>query len=92
MAAETSTTIDIFGLTEWNEMIKIASAVPKPTPVGGTIFYIDDIADGTYEFFDADGNTIENVGVGDKPYAYKTVTPGTRDKYYIYHDELYEGN
>ena len=29
-------------------------------PVGGTIFYIDDTADGAYEFFDADGNLMEN--------------------------------
>ena len=91
MATETSTTVDIFGLTEWNEMIKIASAVPRPTFVGGTIFYIDDTADGAYEFYDTDGNVIENVQVGDRPYAYKVVTPGSKDKYYVYHDELYEG-
>ena len=59
-------------------------------PVGGTIFYIDDTADGTYEFFDADGNVIENVSAGDKPYAYKVITPGTKDKYYVYYDELYD--
>ena len=58
-------------------------------PVGGTIFYIDDTADGKYEFFDADGNVIETVHVGDKPYAYKVVTSGSKDKYYIYHDEVY---
>ena len=93
MATETSNTIDIYGLTDWNEMVKIASAVPvsKPAPVGGTIFYIDDTADGEYEFYDTDGTVIENVQVGDKPYAYKVVTPGTKDKYYVYHDELYEG-
>ena len=93
MATETSTTVDIFGLTEWNEMIKVTSVVlPPPALVGGTIFYIDDTADGVYKFFDSDGNVIESVGVGDKPYAYKIVTPGTTDKYYVYHDELYEGN
>ena len=92
MSTETSNTIDIYGLTDWNEMVKVASAisVPDPSPVGGTIFYIDGTADGEYEFFDADGNTIENVQVGDKPYAYRTVTPGTKDKYYIYHDEIYD--
>ena len=57
--------------------------------VGGTIFYIDDTADGKYEFFDADGNVIEAVHVGDKPYAYRVVTSGSKDKYYIYHDEVY---
>lgn len=91
MATETSTTVDIFGLTEWNEMIKVASVVPPPPAlVGGTISYIDDTADGVYEFFDSDGNVIESVGVGDKPYAYKIVTPGTKDKYYVYRDELYD--
>ena len=64
---------------------------PDLDPVGGTIFYIDGTADGTYEFFDADGNTISNVSVGDKPYAYNVITPGSKDKYYVYHDELYEG-
>ena len=94
MATETSNTIDIYGLTDWNEMVKVASAVSVPDPllVGGTIFYIDDTADGTYEFFDADGNVIESVQVGDKPYAYRVIAPGTKDKYYVYHDELYEGN
>lgn len=89
MTTETSTTIDIFGLTDWNEMVKIASAV-LPAPVGGTIFYIDDTADGEYEFFDADGTVIENVQVGDKPYTYRVITPGSKDKYYVYHDELYD--
>ena len=86
--------INVYGLTRQYERIKIASAVivADANPVGGTIFYIDNTADGTYEFYDTDGNTIENVDVGDKPYAYKVVTPGTKDKYYVYHDELYEGN
>ena len=91
MATETSNTIDIYGLTEWNEMVKVASAVLLTLkPVGGTIFYIDDTADGVYQFFDADGNLIETVNVGDKPYAYKVVTSGTKDKYYVYHDEVYD--
>ena len=55
--------------------------------VGGTIFYIDDKADGTYEFFDVNGNVIEDVQVGDKPYAYRVVAPGTKDKYYVYYDK-----
>ena len=63
---------------------------PNLDPVGGTIFYIDDTADGEYQFFDANGNTISNVSVGDKPYAYKVVTPGSKDKYYVYHDEVYD--
>lgn len=58
--------------------------------VGGTIFYIDNAADGVYEFFDIDGNLMENIQVGDKPYSYRVVKKGFLDKYYVYHDELYD--
>lgn len=57
--------------------------------VGGTIFYIDETADGIYEFYDKNENLIHNVKVGDRPYAYRVITPGTKDKYYVYHDEMY---
>ena len=57
--------------------------------LGGTIFYIDDTADGVYEFYDAEGNVISSVAVGDSPAMYKVLTPGTKDKYYVYHDEMY---
>lgn len=60
------------------------------TPVGGTIFYIDDTADGEYQFFDADGNVIDSINVGDKPYTYRVVKQGSKDKYYVYHDEVYD--
>ena len=70
-----------------------ASKIPSDArPVGGTIFYIDDKADGTYEFFDVNGNVIEDVQVGDKPYAYRVVAPGTKDKYYVYYDKRYKGS
>ena len=59
--------------------------------VGGTIFYIDDAADGEYEFFDANGNVIEDVSVGDRPYAYRAIKRGSEDKYYVYHDRVYNG-
>ena len=58
--------------------------------VGGTIFYIDDAADGVYEFFDIDGNPMKNIQVGDKPYSYRVVKKGSRDKYYVYHDDVYD--
>ncbi len=57
--------------------------------VGGTIFYIDDTADGIYEFFDADGNPIKDVKVGDRPHAYRIVAKGAKDKYYVYYDEIH---
>lgn len=69
-----------------------STLVPDTNAVGGTIFYIDDTADGEYRFFDVDGNLIENVQVGDRPYAYKVVSPGSKDKYYAYYDKLYEGS
>ena len=69
---------------------KASSAIANVFPVGGTIFYIDDKADGIYEFFDAYGNIIKNVQVGDKPYSYRVVEKGSKDKFYVYHDEVYD--
>ena len=60
-------------------------------PVGGTIFFIDNTADGKYEFFDVDGNLMENVQVGDRPHTYRVVEKGSKDKYYVYHDKVYSG-
>ena len=68
----------------------IPSTPTDLTPVGGTIFYIDDTVDGVYEFFDAYGNRIENVQVGDRPHAYRVIEKGSKDKYYVYHDEVYD--
>ena len=58
-------------------------------PVGGKIYYIDDTADGTYSFYDAEGNLMSNVSVGSTPSYYKVLTAGSKDKYYVYHDEIY---
>ena len=58
-------------------------------PVGGKIFYIDDTADGTYLFYDVGGNPIPEVSVGSTPISYTVLTAGSKDKYYVYHDELY---
>ena len=57
--------------------------------VGAAIFYIDSSADGVYEFYDINGLLISNVTVKSRPYSYKIVTPGSKDKYYILHDEPY---
>ena len=59
-------------------------------PVGGTIFYIDDTADGEYQFFDTWGNPVENVQVGDRPYYYKIIKKGSKDKYFVYYDEVFD--
>ena len=68
----------------------IASKIITAYPVGGRIFYIDDTSDGIYEFFDVSGNPIENVQVGDRPYYYRVVRKGSKDKYYVYHDKVYD--
>ena len=68
---------------------KASSAIANVFSVGGTIFYIDDKADGIYEFFDVDGNLIKDVKVGDKPYYYRVLEKGAKDKYYVYHDEMH---
>ena len=70
-----------------------ASGLPSDVKlVGGTIFYIDNTADGIYEFFDADGNQIKKVKIGDRPYYYRVVKKDPADKYYVYHDEVYDGS
>ena len=72
---------------------EMTSGLPSDArPVGGTIFYIDSDADGVYEFFDAKGNVIEDVEAGDRPYVYRVLKKGSKDKYYVYHDKVYDGN
>ena len=70
--------------------VQTPSEVANALPVGGTIFYIDDTSDSVYEFLDAQGNVIENVQVGDRPYYYRVIERGSRDKYYVYHDKVYD--
>lgn len=84
--------IDAYGITGKGKKIKIARMKKSAEDcflVGGTIFYINETAGGVYEFFDTDGSLIENVQVGDRPYAYRVVSAGTKDKYYVYYDEIY---
>ena len=69
---------------------EIPSATVTTSPVGGRIFYIDDTADGIYEFFDVEGNLLQNVQVGDRPYYYRVIKKGSKDKYYVYHDKVYD--
>lgn len=87
MAVELS--VNVYGLTDSGKKVKIGKVKDTFEAVGGTIFYIDDTADGIYEFFDIEGNLMENVKVGDRPYAYRTIVKGTKDKYYVYLDEMY---
>ena len=83
---------DIYGITGMGKKIKIAHMKELAEDcffVGGTIFYIDETADGVYEFYDYNENLIHDVKVGDRPYAYRVIKAGTKDKYYVYHDEMY---
>ena len=83
---------DVYGLTGMGKKIKIAHMKELAEDcflVGGTIFYIDETADGVYEFYDYNENLIHDVKVGDKPYAYRVIKAGIKDKYYVYHDEMY---
>lgn len=58
-------------------------------PVGGKIYYINDTADGTYLFYDVEGNLMSDVSVGSAPGSYTVLTAGSKDKYYVYQDAIY---
>lgn len=73
-----------------NEDTSTTAVIPGVRFVGGTIFYIDDTVDGIYEFFDADRNPIKDVQVGDRPYYCRVIKKGSKDKYYVYHDKVYD--
>ena len=73
-----------------NEGTSSTEIISDVKTVGGTIFYIDDTADGEYQFFDTWGNPVENVQVGDRPYYYKIIKKGSKDKYFVYYDEVFD--
>ena len=73
-----------------NEGISTTDVISDVKLVGGTIFYIDDTAGGEYQFFDTWGNLLENVQVGDRPYYYKVIKKGSKDKYFAYYDEVFD--
>ena len=75
------------GRNEGTSSTEVISGVKR---VGGTIFFIDDTAGGEYQFFDTWGNPVENVQVGDRPYYYRVVKKGSKDKFYVYHDDIYK--
>ena len=62
-----------------------------PAPVGGIIFYIDSRSDEIVEFYDASGNVLSNVAVGDSPASYKVLDYGASGfaKYYVYYNEVF---
>lgn len=83
---------NVYGMTGTGRKVRIGHVTETEVdlfPVGGKIFYIDSTSDEVVEFYDQYGDVIENVAVGDSPYAYKILTAGTKDKYYVYYDSLY---
>lgn len=78
------------GFTLYRHGTSSTEVISGVKPVGGTIFYIDDTADGEYQFFDTWGNLLENVQVGDRPYYYKVIKKGSKDKYFVYYDEVFD--
>jgi hypothetical protein len=67
--------------------------VIKVNYVGGIVYYIDSTADGEYEFWDANGNPVDEpvVGTDCTNWTYK-VTGATKDKFYIFYDAKYDSN
>lgn len=85
---------NVYGLTGTGKRVRIAHVTevePDLFPVGGKIFYIDPNSQEVVEFYDQYGEIIENVQIGDTPYAYKIISPDPNgiDKYYVYYDKLY---
>lgn len=60
------------------------SADPVMKNVGGTVFYIDDSADGTYVFMNGEGEIVDapEVGTDCSDWTY-TAIGATKDKYYV---------
>lgn len=53
--------------------------------VGGKIYYIDSEDNGaTYHFYDANGEEMTDVKVGDRPFQYSIEGNPSKDKYYVF--------
>ena len=67
--------------------------INKPKPVGGIVFYIDNSADGTYFFWDANGDEVNAPAVGTDCTGWNYAVIGaTKDKFYVlYNNEIGNG-
>lgn len=76
----------IYGFDEDGKKVPIGTynVIPN-TKVGGTIFYIDNTADGTYTFYNAQGTQVSapTVGTDCTGWSYE-VTGASKDKFYVY--------
>ena len=75
----------IYGFDDDGEKVPTGTYDDGAKPVGGIVFYIDSTSDETVEFYNAQGNILSNVQVGDTPAYYKVKNSGTsgKEKYYI---------
>lgn len=83
----------IFGITERGKKIEIGKFRNNDEDalfVGGKLFHIVDGDNGAeYHFYDAYGNELEDVQVGDEPYAYTVTGTPSADKYYAFHKSAF---
>lgn len=83
----------IYGLTERGKKIQISTfqnSDDNALYTGGKIFHIVDGDNGaTYHFFDEWGTELDDIQVGDTPFAYTVSGTPTFDKYYIFKSQAY---
>lgn len=72
--------MNIYGFDDYGNKIKIGE-YRRILPVGGTIFYEDTTADGVYKLYNE--NLVETSVLSEAKY-YEVMTPGTKDRYYVY--------
>lgn len=83
----------IYGITDRGKKIEIGkfrNGNELARYVGGPIFHIVDGDNGAvYHFYDEYGNEIEDIQVGDKPYAYTVEGTPSFEKYYAFRNSAY---
>lgn len=72
--------MNIYGFDDYGNKVKIGE-YRQMLPVGGTIFYEDTTADGVYKLYNE--LLVETSDLSEAKY-YEVITPGTKDKYYVY--------
>lgn len=81
----------VYHFDDLGRKVPVGSYDDGSKAVGGRIFYIDSNSDEVVEFYDAQGNPLSNVVVGDTPTYYKVTSTGVsgKEKYYVYYDYEY---
>lgn len=79
----------IYAFDDFGRKVPIGTYL-KPDPIGGKIFYIDQSADGDYIFYNNLGTQVPAPTVGTDCTGWTYISTGaTKDKYYVFHDNLY---